>query len=80
MSDTFKSGQWRICSLCLNSIKPKDRACYLYDEVACMDCLTISEQQAADEHSKLSQELDEGYEALRVANEEEYDQLMKDED
>lgn len=49
MSDTFKSGQWRICAQCLGSIKPKDRAAYVYDEVACMDCLTAAEEAASGE-------------------------------
>lgn len=71
MTETFKSGQWRICSLCLSSIKPKDRACYLYDEVACMDCLTAEEEKATAEHTRLSEELDAQYEALAIANREE---------
>lgn len=58
VTETFKSGQWRICSLCLGSIKPKDRACFLFDEIACMACLTAEEEKAVAEHSQLSEELD----------------------
>lgn len=78
MTETFKSGQWRICALCLGSIKPKDRATYIHDEVACMDCLTAEEEKALQEHTELSQELESkeqemmlAYEALRISNEEE---------
>lgn len=45
MSETFKSGQWRICAECLASIKPKDRVTVLYDEIVCMDCLTANEEE-----------------------------------
>jgi hypothetical protein len=53
MTDTFKSGQWRICATCLGTIKPRDRACYLYDEIACMDCLTADEEKAVEKLSEL---------------------------
>lgn len=58
MSETFKSGQWRICAHCLGTIAPKDRATYIDDEVACMDCLTAQEERALAEHTQLSEELD----------------------
>lgn len=78
MSETFKSGQWRICALCLGTIRPKDRATYIDDEIACMDCLTAEEEKALREHSELSEELAmkeeemmAAYEALHISNEEE---------
>jgi hypothetical protein len=81
MSDTFKSGQWRICAHCLGTIQPKDRATYIADEIACMECLTAEEERALAEHSELSQELDmkeselmAAYEALRISNQEEMEQ------
>lgn len=52
MTDTFKSGQWRVCAGCIASIAPKDRVCVLYDEIHCMACLTADEEKAADDLSR----------------------------
>jgi hypothetical protein len=81
MTDTFKSGQWRICSGCLASIKPRDRACYLYDEVHCMDCLTESEEKAVNELTKLSQEMEriDSTGHVTVIPADLYDELMEEE-
>lgn len=46
MIETFKSGQWRICSGCLASIAPRDRVAVIYDEPHCMACLTSHEEGA----------------------------------
>lgn len=46
MTDTFKSGQWRVCAGCIASIAPKDRVCVLYDEIHCMTCLTADEEDS----------------------------------
>lgn len=52
MTDTFKSGQWRVCAGCIASIAPKDRVCVLYDEIHCMACLTADEEKSADDLSR----------------------------
>lgn len=52
MTDTFKSGQRRICAGCLAHIEPRDRVCVLYDEIHCMTCLTADEDDAADDLSR----------------------------
>lgn len=48
MTETFKSGQRRICAGCLAAIEPRDRVCVLYDEIHCMGCLTDSEETRED--------------------------------
>lgn len=70
MSETFKSGQWRICALCLGSIKPNDRATYISDEIACMACLASDETILATKEREMML----AYEALRVSNDEEREQ------
>lgn len=34
----FKSGQARICALCLGDINPKEQCGYVFDEIACTEC------------------------------------------
>jgi len=46
VTDTFKSGQRRICAGCLAHIEPRDRVCVLYDEIHCMKCLTDDEEDS----------------------------------
>lgn len=73
MTDTFKSGQWRICSGCLIAIRPKDRVCILYDEIHCMDCLSDDESDAFNDLTN-----DGINEHITVVSPETYDEMTKE--
>lgn len=49
----FKSGQLRICSLCLGDIKRDDTCTYVDDEIACMRCAEMCEALALEDDGPL---------------------------